>query len=248
MAEDLGSVQRYLSSQDPDNCGTCAIRHSSLCGALSSEEIASMNDIAVRKRFEPGQSFLFQGDAQHSFANVTHGVAKLVRGASDGRSQIVGLLFASDFLGSALNTSQGEAATYSIEAISDMELCVFPKSKFETVMHEFPALELKLLNRTLTELNVAREWMVLLGRKTAEERVATFLLHVAEKMKNVSCRGQTSFELPLNRADIADYLGLTLETVSRRITQLRKENIIEVDGRKHVTFIDEGKLRQRANL
>ena len=107
---------------------------------------------------------------------------------------------------------------------------------------------MKLLNRTISELQVAREWMVLLGRMTAEERVATFLLHVAEKMKNVSCKGQTSFDLPLSRADIADYIGLTLETVSRQMSRLKRDGIIQIAGTKHITFVDEDRLRGRADF
>ena len=233
--------------QEPELCANCAIRHSSLCGALTSEEILDLNSIATRKKLDAGRSFLFEGDSAHSFANVTDGVAKLVRGAEDGRSQIVGLLFPSDFLGSP-GAEKHTQTPHSIEAVSNIELCVFPRTKFEDLLHKHPALELKLLNRTMSELQVAREWMVLLGRKTAEERVATFLLHVSEKMKNVSCQGKKSFDLPLSRADIADYIGLTLETVSRQISRLRKDEIIVIEGTKHITFVDEEGLRERAKF
>lgn len=215
---------------------------------MSSEEITSLNAIAARKRLAAGQTHLFEGDVSLSFANVTDGVAKLVRGAEDGRSQIVGLLFPSDFIGGTLGQAEGSGAPYAIEAVSEMELCVFPKPQFEDLLHDFPALEFKLLNRTLNELQIAREWMVLLGRKTAEERVATFLLHVAEKMTNVTCRGRSSFDLPLSRSDIADYIGLTLETVSRQMSRLRKDKIITLDGTKHVTFVDMDRLRARADF
>lgn len=234
--------------QEPELCANCAIRHSSLCDALTGEEITDLNAIAGRKRLNPGQSFLFEGDRAHSFANVTEGVAKLVRGAEDGRSQIVGLLFPSDFLGGGLGAGTDAQTPHAIEAVSEMELCVFPRPKFENLLHKYPALKHKLLNRTLNELQIAREWMVLLGRKTAEERVATFLLHVSEKMKNVSCQGKTNFDLPLSRADIADYIGLTLETVSRQISRLKKDGVIAFEGTKHITFVDEEALRKRANF
>ncbi|MCY4335450.1 MAG: Crp/Fnr family transcriptional regulator [Litoreibacter sp.] len=192
MADETGQTLPTHLTDEPELCANCAIRHSSLCGALSSEEITSLNSIAGRTKLQTGQTYIFEGDETHSFANVTHGVAKLVRGAEDGRSQIVGLLFPSDFLGGTLGGARTHIARHSIEAVSDMELCTFPKSRFEELLHDFPALEYKLLNRTMSELEIAREWMVLLGRKTAEERVATFLLHVSEKMKNVTCRGKTS--------------------------------------------------------
>lgn len=233
---------------EPELCATCAIRHSSLCGALTSAEITDLNAIASRRRFKPGQSYVSAGEVAHSFANVTEGVAKLVRGAEDGRSQIVGLLFPSDFIGDSIGAPVREGNQHAIEAVTDLELCVFPRPKFEDLIHTYPALEFKLLNRTLNELQIAREWMVLLGRKTAEERVASFLLHVAEKVKNAGCKTSDSFDLPLGRADIADYIGLTFETVSRHMSRLRKDGIIVLEGTKRVTFMDEARLRERANF
>ena len=248
MAEQHGSKVPQSLAQEPELCANCAIRHSSICGALTSEEISGLNAIALRKKLRAGQSHVFEGDVSHSFANVTEGVAKLVRGAEDGRSQIVGLLFPSDFIGGSLGNGSDTPSPHAIEAVCNMEICTFPKTEFEGLLHQYPALEFKLLNRTLSELQIAREWMVLLGRKTAEERVATFLLHVSEKMKNVSCQGRTSFDLPLSRADIADYIGLTFETVSRQMTRLKKDKIIVIQGAKHVTFVDEERLRERANF
>lgn len=248
MSHDVNDALASGLHTEPELCETCAIRHSSLCGALTSQEINSLNTIASRRTLSAGQTHLFEGDVAPGFANVTRGVAKLVRGAEDGRSQIVGLLFPSDFIGGTLEQANDPGAPYSIQAVSEMELCLFPRAKFESVLHDFPALETKLLSRTIDELQIAREWMVLLGRKTAEERLATFLLYVAGKMKNVSCKGQSSFDLPLSRADIADFIGLTLETVSRQMSRLRKDGIITIDGTKHVTFVDEDKLRSRASF
>lgn len=237
----------FSGTQDPDLCAGCSIRHSGLCSALSSEEIEDLNAIAIRKRLSVGKSHVFQGDAVNGFANVTSGVAKLVRGAEDGRSQIVGLLFPSDFIGATF--SKGSSVEpYAVEAVSELQLCVFPRPKFETLLGEYPALESKLLNRTLNELQLARDWMVLLGRKTAEERVASFLLHIAEKMKNVGCKDQTSFDLPLGRADIADYVGLTLETVSRHLSKLKREKVIQIEDFKRVTFVDVEALKVRSGF
>ncbi|MEM9344060.1 MAG: Crp/Fnr family transcriptional regulator [Pseudomonadota bacterium] len=235
------------TTDEPELCANCAIRHSSLCGALSSAEILDLNAIARRKKLEAGQSHVMEGDEARDFANVTDGVAKLVKGSEDGRAQILGLLFPSDFIGGTLGAASRDEP-HSIEAVTDLELCLFPRHRFESLLHQYPALEFKLLNRTLNELQVAREWMVLLGRKTAEERVASFLLNVSEKMRNSGCTIKDAFDLPLGRSDIADYLGLTLETVSRQISRLKKDGIIKVEGVKRVTFVDEDRLRDRARF
>lgn len=249
----VGMAEMLISSllgavQEPELCADCTIRHSSICGALSSEEIGDLNAIARRKKLDPGQPHVMEGDASCDFANVTSGVAKLVRGAEDGRSQIVGLLFPSDFIYGSLGKQNPQAAPHSIEAVTTLELCIFPRMQFEDLLHDNPSLEFKLLNRTLDELQIAREWMVLLGRKTAEERVASFFLYVTQKMSNLGCKGQTSFDLPLGRADIADYIGLTLETVSRQITRLKKDGVIVFEGTKRLVHVDEEELKRRAGF
>ncbi len=233
-------------ASDPAVCAACAVRNSSLCGALSSEELAELNAISHRKSLKPGQVHVIEGDQALDFANVTQGVAKLLRGAEDGRQQIVGLLMPSDFIGGTMRTEADEP--YTIEAVSDLELCIFPRDGFQALLDRYPALERKLLERTLNELQLARDWMVLLGRKTARERVATFVLHVAGKMRNHGCHGAIGFDLPLGRGDIADHIGLTIETVSRQITQLRKDGIIDMQGARHVLSCDMDALRDASGF
>lgn len=237
---------------EPAVCAACAVRNSSICGALSPNEIAELNKMSRRKTLKSGQVHVFEGDEALDFANVVGGVAKLMKGAEDGRMQIVGLLFPSDFIGGAMpsGASVGGAREelYTIEAVTPLELCIFPRDGFASLLDRFPALERKLLDRTLNELQLAREWMVLLGRKTARERVATFILHVAEKMQNHGCHAAISFDLPLGRGDIADHIGLTIETVSRQITQLRKKGVIDMQGARHVVSLDEDALREEAGF
>ncbi|MEL6647445.1 MAG: Crp/Fnr family transcriptional regulator [Pseudomonadota bacterium] len=236
-----------VAGAEPERCATCAVRNSSLCGALSSNEITDLNSISRRKTLKTGQIFVLEGDRNKDFANVTQGVAKLMRGSEDGREQIVGLLFPSDFIGGPMSDASDDAP-YTIEAVTPLDLCIFPRDGFEKLLERYPALERKLLDRTLSELQLAREWMVLLGRKTAQERVATFILHVAEKMRNHGCGGHIGFDLPLGRADIADHIGLTIETVSRQITQLRKKGIIDMQGARHILSYDIERLRSFAGF
>lgn len=239
---------RSIASTGPEACAACAVRNNSLCGALTGDEIRELNAIAHRKTLAPGQFHVLEGDHARDFANVTSGVAKLVRGSEDGRTQIVGLLFPSDFIGGAMGGKGDHRELHTIEAASKLELCVFPREAFKRVMERYPSIEHRLLERTLSELQVARDWMVLLGRKTAEERVASFLLHVAEKMQNHGCHGMLGFDLPLGRADIADHIGLTIETVSRQITKLRKDGIIVMKGARHVVDVDKEALADRAGF
>lgn len=236
-------------SSVPTACDSCAIRNLSLCGALNDAEIAELNAISTRRKLTAGEVYAVEGDEATAFANVIDGVAKLVRGMEDGREQIVGLLFPSDFMGRTFG--DGEARVpYTVEAATDLELCTFNSAGFQRAIETHPALERKLLQRTLTELDAARDWMLLLGRKSAGERVATFLYHIARRCLTAGCEGShggaTSFDLPLSRSDMADFIGLTIETVSRQISKLRKDGIIVMEGTRHVASVDMDRLEERA--
>ncbi|MEL6913145.1 MAG: Crp/Fnr family transcriptional regulator [Pseudomonadota bacterium] len=239
---------RALAPPTAGMCETCTIRHSAICGALKIEEVSALNALARRRALSAGETYIMEGDAALDFGIVSNGVAKLVRGAEDGRAQIVGLLFQSDFLGSTLGEEDGAVEPNTIEAVTDLELCLFSRDRFQSLMHRFPSLETRLLRRAFDELRFAREWMVLLGRKTAEERVASFLLHVARRVQSRGCHPQESFEIPLGRAEIADFVGLTIETVSRQMTRLRKDEIVVFEGTRQIVSIDRARLTERAGF
>ena len=223
-------------SIDLGRCSACAIRHQAVCGALKDGELLRLNQIARRRTFAPGQIVMSDDDRAEIFANVVSGVVKLAKTLPDGRQQIVGLLFAPDFVGRAYS----ENNPYFAEAATEVELCCFPRDSFEALLKEFPGLEHRLFERTLDELDSAREWMVLLGRKTAQEKVASFLFLLAKRARMIGCAHTPAteneiFELPLTRADIADYLGLTIETVSRQITKLRAQGHISLVDTQHIS-------------
>ncbi|MEM6303452.1 MAG: Crp/Fnr family transcriptional regulator [Pseudomonadota bacterium] len=235
--------QSGVPGAQPGDCEACDRRVFDRVGAITAEEQTALLRIAHNKRLAAGQTYVIEGDRARDFASVTKGVAKMVRCAEDGRSQIVGLLFPKDFVGGPILFEASARELYSIEAVTELHLCLFSRAGFRKVLLEHPALEHRLLNQALDELQLAREWMVLLGRKTAAERVASFLLYVGEKMQAQPGDCATGFDLPVSRADIADFVGLTVETVSRQITKLRKAQIIVMDGPKHVVSLDMARLR-----
>ena len=207
-----------------NTCAECAVRNSALCRVLSPDKLAAFNRLAYRKRFPAGR--LISGtDTEDWFANVISGVIKLTKTLSDGRQQIVELLFPSDFLGRPFRAS----GAYAAEAATDVELCCFSRQRFERLLHEWPDLKQLFLERTLDEIDAAREWMLLLGRKSAAEKVAALLLLILRRMRAPRCDATPTaqFDLPVSRTEMADYLGLRIETVSRQIAQLRKAGVID---------------------
>jgi len=179
-----------------------------------------------------------------TYANVMRGVVKLSKMLEDGRQQVVGLQFAPDFLGRPF----AEESAVTAEAASAVDTCNFPKLALETLITQNPGLERRLLQQTLKELDEARDWMLTLGRKTASEKVASFLYLIATHLdptRNPADIVSAEFTLPVTRADIADFLGLTIETVSRQLTKLRSEKVIEVITNRQVSIPDLKKLHHR---
>lgn len=226
----------------PVLCASCEARHRGICGALNSEQLAALVKMTRRCKAPPGKELVGDAESMENFSNVLSGVVKLTKMLADGRQQIVGLQFAPDFLGRPFRTESSLCA----EAATEVELCSFPRKVVERMMGEQPDLEHRLLEQTLRELDQAREWMLTLGRKTAAEKIASFLLMIAQNVDPASeAAGSVAFDLPLARAEIADFLGLTIETVSRHFTRLRSEGVIRVENNRHVVIDDIARLARR---
>lgn len=211
-----------------------------MCGVLSPEELTLLARHTHKARLEAGSALIGEATPIESYANVMSGVVKLSKGLEDGRQQVVGLQFAPDLLGRLF----GREHALNAEAASAVELCVVPRPALEQMIADTPALGHRLLQQTLRELDEARDWMVTLGRKSAAERVASFLLLIAMHADPGHEDGPARFELPLTRADIADFLGLTIETVSRQLTRLRMAGVIRFAGVRDVEVPDIDRLRE----
>ena len=228
-------------------CDTCVVRNRAICAALDADEIKALGAIGRRRKLEAGESLIWEGDDSLLVANVIEGVLKLSTGTEDGREQIVGVVYPADFIGRPF----GATTRHSVTALTDANVCVFSRADFDHFAHLHPALEHKLLERTLAELDRTRNWMLLLGRKNAEERLATFLLEMSERLAETGCEAIAgsrlrSFDLPFSRQQVADVLGLTIETVSRQFTRLKKDGIVDLPSRRTVTILDREALETRA--
>jgi CRP/FNR family transcriptional regulator, anaerobic regulatory protein len=213
-------------------CGTCEIREISVCSALDPAEIERLRAIIATVHFEPAQTIIGEGEPAENLFNVVSGTVRLHKLLPDGRRQITGFLLAGDFLGIALN----DRYAYTAEAVDLVHLCRFPRRRLEALMRDMPSLEHSLLGNASAEIVLAQDQMLLLGRKTARERVASFLIMLADRERQHG-RPSTSVAVAMTRADIADFLGLTTETVSRTLSQLKKAKIIGLAHRGRVDIL-----------
>jgi CRP/FNR family transcriptional regulator len=222
---------RHEIESVPQDCAHCAVREIAVCTALSAPELERLSGIAVTKTYAPGTTLFAAEEPTAMVGTVVQGTIKCFKLLADGRQQVVGFLFPGDFIGSPT-----QEITHSFaEALTSVEICVFPFPAIQRLIREMPNLERRLLKLAGEDLDLAQEWMLLLGRKTAQERLATFLLLLAHKAK---ARGivEGPIELPMNRSEIADYLGLTIETVSRQFSKLKAAGHIRIAHNNEITI------------
>ena len=225
------------------DCSTCVVRNRAICASLETDELQLLGKLGRSRTIKRGETLLWEGDPAPVVANIIDGVLKLSVNLQDGREQIVSVMYASDFIGRPF----GKESPYRVTAMTDAQVCVFTRSSFDSFAREHPDLQNKLLQRTLDELDRAREWMTLLGKKSATERIATLLIELSDRLSIDGCSPETlyldRFELPMDRQQISDILGLTIETVSRQFTRIRKEGIIELPDRRTVVIRDRNRLK-----
>ncbi|MCK0167711.1 Crp/Fnr family transcriptional regulator [Jannaschia sp. S6380] len=222
------------------DCSACPIRHRAVCAQCEPDELSVLNDIKTYRSWKAGETVVMEGEPLDFAASVVQGCATLTRSMEDGRTQMVGLLLPSDFLG----RPGRDRTAYQVTAATDLTLCMFRRSAFEALLRDTPHVADRLLEMALDELDAAREWMLLLGRKTAREKVATFLLMILRRATLDG--GPARAELPITRDAMATYLGLTIETVSRQMTALRRDGVIATDGLRGISTADPGLLAEAA--
>ena len=219
-------------------CHGCAVRDKAVCQELDCDDLATFKRLGWTMRAKAGQTIFHEGDPADRVFTLTSGAMKLYRLLPDGRRQVVGFMLPGDFLGVAV---EGEHA-FSVEALEESGLCWFPRNRFSDFIRTRWDMERALYRRTAHELAAARQQMVLLGRKTAEERLASFFLSLLERAEAVSGERERIVHLPMTRCDIADYLGLTKETVSRVLALLKGKRVVRLEAVDRIEILDRESL------
>ena len=234
-----------------DNCcETCPVSHHAVCAVLGDKGSHALSEIMYHKHYARGQSLWSETDETQFVAIVVKGMVKLNKVMADGRQQVVALLFPSDFIGRLFSE---EHHTFA-EAATEVRVCCFPRKKFERILEQHPELEHELLENKTKDIEKARDWMLALGRMSAIEKVARFIVEMSRKSELSKCVHQQqssdlpTFELPLSREEIADCLGLTIETVSRNITTLKVKGLINYVDLHTIEICDPNALTRLANL
>ncbi len=231
-----------VQTRIPEACEACHVRGLTVCDALDADGLHQLDGMSSHVAYERHRTLIEEGEPLNRVFNVIEGLIKTYKLLPDGRRQITNFLLPGDFFGLAGT----HTAPHSAEAITDAVVCSYPRDAFEGVIRAHPDAERRMMQMAHQELAAAQEQMVVLGRMTAGERVAWFILDLARRGEMRGQPRDDRVDLPMSRADAADYLGLTVETVSRTFTRLRKQGMFDLPSPHLVVIRDRDALRQLA--
>lgn len=216
------------------SCATCPVRDRAACAVLSEEERDELARVGRTRKLTKGETLFSAGESEAACATLKSGALKITSTDIDGRERILSLVHPSGFIGEMF----GPYMRHDVVALGDAELCVFSGPNFADAVDRYPRLGQALLRRTQEDLYASRELLALTGNASAEQRVAGALLSLARAASDSPCHPATSFELPLSRGELADMLGITIETVSRMLTRFEKDGAIRRTGKRGIDLID----------
>jgi CRP/FNR family transcriptional regulator len=205
------------------NCQNCPVQGLSLCNSLQHDELAELNSFVTNSQYK-NHDILFDQDTPANWVHiVTEGVVRLHKTLADGRRMVIGFALPGDFLG----FSDKDLHATSADALGSVATCRISREAFRGLLDAKPHLMRRLHTELVHEYTLAQDRLMLLGRCSAKERMAAFFVNMRNRWKRVN--GQVAnVALPMSRQDIADFLGLTIETVSRMITTLGRERLIVI--------------------
>ncbi len=227
------------------NCGKCTHKFCAskvpIFSTLSQEELAELNSLKINKDYKKGEILFFEGDQMESLYIINQGRVKVFKYTKEGKEQILYILSEGDIFGE-LSLFRSEKLTFNVEALEDVNTCILTKRNFEVILGKRPEISMKILE-VMGERLIKMETLIQsLGTKDIEARIATFLLELIPEY--TKSRGSIrEIELPLSREEIANYIGVTRETISRKLGKMQEEGILKVKGIKKIIILNEEALK-----
>ena len=223
------------------HCATCPVRDRAACAVLEDEEREELARAGRLRTLHKGETLFAAGMTEAACATLKSGALKITSIDADGRERILSLVHPSGFVGEMF----GPYTRHDVVALGESELCVFSGPAFAEAIERYPSLGQALLRRTQEDLFASRELLALTGTASAEQRVGGALLSLARAASDSPCHPAKEFDLPLSRGELADMLGLTIETVSRMLTRFEREGAIRRNGKRGIELLDPALLPLR---
>lgn len=222
------------------SCDDCGLYDLCLPAGLDSNDLDKLEQTVKRSQAIQKGEFIFRhGEPLKSLYAVRSGTIKLIRDTDQGEEQILGFYFPGELLGlDAIESSMHRCSAVALETSS---FCAFPYIRLEELGRDIPGLQQQMLRLMSKELVLENEMLLSICNKKADERVATFLLNLSQRFERLGY-SSSQFKLSMSRQEIATYLGLTIETVSRIISRFQKDGILTTE-RKQVMIEDMTRLQ-----
>ena len=220
------------------SCSTCPVRDRAACSALDEQQRTELAQLGSHRTLRRGETLFAAGDDNAICATLISGALKISSFDESGTEHILSLIHPAGFVGEMF----APLARHDVIALTESKLCLFTRDRYEAAAARFPALGQALLRRASEDLFESRALLALMTGRTSRQRVAGFLMAMANAASDRPCHPAGSFDLTLTRGDLASLLGLTIETVSRQLTQLEREGIIRRKGSRGIELVDAARL------
>ena len=225
------------------SCSTCPVRDRAACSALDEEQRTELARLGSHRTLRRGETLFAAGDDNAICATLISGALKISSFDEDGTEHILSLVHPAGFVGEMF----APLARHDVIALTDSELCLFTRDRYEAAASRFPALGQALLRRASEDLFESRALIALMTGRTASQRVAGFLMAMANAASDSPCHPTPRFDLMLTRGELASVLGLTIETVSRQLTRLERDGVIRRNGARGIELVDAVRLGNLAS-
>ncbi len=227
------------------SCGNCRLGSICLPLALESSDVVKLDEIVQRGRpLQKGEHLYREGDAFASVYAVRSGAIKAYRITGDGQEQVTGFYFPGEILG--MDGISKDKYACSAKALETAAVCEIPFNRLEELSTELPSMQRHFFQLMSQEITSDQQLITLLSKNSAEERIAALLISISARNARRKL-SKTHFRLPMSRTDIGNFLGLTVETVSRVISRFNKQGLIGVES-KEITLLDLDGLKEVANV
>lgn len=241
-SQSIARCRQFSRVVVPLDCARCAVRDLAVCSALPSADVDTLERHVSSFNLPANAELARAGQPCRHAYSITHGMLRLVRTLPDARRQVVAFVTPGHFVG----LSGNELHRYAIEAVVQSRVCAFAVEGIRELRQRFPSFEHVLLERACRDLDDAHDAMLLLARLSPLERLASFLVRLRRQME--IREDDPHMALPMGRGDIADHLGLTVETVSRSFTRLREQGVIALPDPHRVEILDRAALAELASV
>lgn len=234
-------MDKNLCSCDSCQHKLCAKRVT-IFSSLDNQQLMRVISLIIHKEYKRGELLVMEGEHLDSLVILNEGQVKAFRTTQEGREQILHIFSEGDFFGER-NLLRDQTSAYSVEALEEAHVCLIHKRDFQMLIQEYPDIALKVMEELCQRLDRLENTVETMGTRPVEARVSSVLLEFANKYGKPNSKG-IMIDLPLSREGIAHYIGLTRETVSRKMSALQDEGILEMIGNKKVLLLDREALER----